>query len=272
MSALITNEWLKLAKKKTTGFLFLFLVVATFGVTLLMKLAKVTMTAPQSFAQLSGMSSFLNLVIVILTASIVAEEFTKGTIKFLLIRPFSRSQILLSKWITCIMYALFGTFILWVSSFLASYLFLKNGSFTAGLTEFGGWNAIEVSLLYGATNLLMLFFYSSVTLFISAVIRSQSLAVGLGIGVLFGSSMMNVLLFTLMEKQNWLRWNPFNLLNIREAIPDFIQMLQGNKAWTSASTNYLVNYWQMGLGLLLFSTVIYLITNWLFTKRDVALS
>jgi len=272
MGSLLVNEWLKLAKKKSTIFLFLFLIVATFGITYLMKLAQASVDGPQSFAELSGVSSFLNLVIVILAASTVAEEFSKGTIKFLLIRPFTRSQILFSKWLVCMAYGLVGTIILGISSFFASIIFLKQSSYTASMTSFGGWNAIEVALLYGATNLLMLVFYVSITLFISAVIRSQALAVGLGIGVLFGSSMMNALLFIIMAKHSWLRWNPFNLLNIRELILDFIQMLGGTKSWTSASDMYLLTYWQMGIGILVISAIIYFITNWLFTKRDVALN
>jgi len=42
------------------------------------------------------------VLIVMIAGSIVSEEFNKGTIKLLLVRPYKRSKILLSKYITCI--------------------------------------------------------------------------------------------------------------------------------------------------------------------------
>lgn len=44
---------------------------------------------------------FIILIIVIVAGSIVSEEFNKGTIKLLLIKPYTRLEILLSKLIAC---------------------------------------------------------------------------------------------------------------------------------------------------------------------------
>lgn len=43
---------------------------------------------------------FIVIVIVMIAGSIVSEEFNKGTIKLLLVKPYSRTKILLSKFIT----------------------------------------------------------------------------------------------------------------------------------------------------------------------------
>lgn len=46
---------------------------------------------------------FIIITIMLVAGSIVSEEFNKGTIKLLLIKPFSRSKILLSKYLTSIL-------------------------------------------------------------------------------------------------------------------------------------------------------------------------
>ncbi|MGX1195916.1 ABC transporter permease [Metabacillus sp. SLBN-84] len=48
----------------------------------------------------AGITLFITLAVVILSSRIVANEFSEGTIKLLLVRPFSRFQILASKYIT----------------------------------------------------------------------------------------------------------------------------------------------------------------------------
>lgn len=54
------------------------------------------------FDVFSGYSLFIIILIIIVAGTIVSEEFNKGTIKLLLVRPYSRIKILLSKYITCL--------------------------------------------------------------------------------------------------------------------------------------------------------------------------
>lgn len=67
---------------------------------------------------------FLVLIVVLLiSSSILSEEFNKGTIKQLLVKPYSRTKILVSKYITCIiMFILFLTFYLVASTLVYSFL------------------------------------------------------------------------------------------------------------------------------------------------------
>ncbi|WP_430612095.1 ABC transporter permease [Enterococcus sp. DIV0876] len=266
MMTLIENEWLKLTKKKSTWIMLGLLVLLTFGITYVVRLGGADMKANDLFVSLSEMTSFLNLIVVIVAASSVAEEFTRGTIKFLLIRPFTRTQILAAKAINILLFAGLGTVCLMLSSFIASNLFLRAESPLAA-TDFNGLPAVVVALVYAATNLLMILFYLTLTMFISAVIRSQSLAVGLGVGMLFGSSIINSLMLLALEKYPWLKWNPFNMMNIRDTIPSLL----GNPQW-SVGLDTGLGYGEMAISLLVYSCFIYFITNWLFNKRDVALS
>ncbi len=45
---------------------------------------------------------FIIIIIVMIAGTIVSEEFNKGTVKLLLVRPYKRTTILTSKFITCI--------------------------------------------------------------------------------------------------------------------------------------------------------------------------
>ena len=54
------------------------------------------------FDAFSGYSLFIIILIIIVAGTIVSEEFNKGTIKLLLVRPYSRVKILHSKYITCL--------------------------------------------------------------------------------------------------------------------------------------------------------------------------
>ena len=45
---------------------------------------------------------FITIMIIMVAGAIVSEEFSKGTVKLLLIKPYKRTTILASKWITCV--------------------------------------------------------------------------------------------------------------------------------------------------------------------------
>lgn len=75
---------------------------------------------------------FIVLIILITVSIIIGEEFNKGTIKLLLIKPFSRSKILLSKYISCFIMILLTIMFVFVINFFVGSLFfgidsLKNG-------------------------------------------------------------------------------------------------------------------------------------------------
>ena len=55
---------------------------------------------------------FILIFITMISGSIVSDEFNKGTIKLLLIRPYSRLKILLAKFLTCL--CMFISFIVFI--------------------------------------------------------------------------------------------------------------------------------------------------------------
>lgn len=56
----------------------------------------------------SNYEIFIIIILVMIAGTIVSEEFNKGTVKLLLVRPYSRTKILLAKWIACVILFLFA--------------------------------------------------------------------------------------------------------------------------------------------------------------------
>ena len=55
---------------------------------------------------------FIIVIVVMIAGTIVSEEFNKGTIKLLLIKPYSRTKILLAKFITVLIMIVFATIVI----------------------------------------------------------------------------------------------------------------------------------------------------------------
>ena len=62
--------------------------------------------------------SAISLFVIVIGAGMIANEFTAGTIKLLLIRPIMRWKILLSKYISTLFFAIVMLLILFTISFL----------------------------------------------------------------------------------------------------------------------------------------------------------
>lgn len=94
---------------------------------------------------------FIVVAIVMIAGTIVSEEFNKGTIKQLLLRPYTRVKVLLSKYIATLI--VFGLFILFyeVISFLFYGLTMNFQSYTMPIVEYSfvTHEVIEINLFGG---------------------------------------------------------------------------------------------------------------------------
>ncbi|WP_257593992.1 ABC transporter permease [Lactiplantibacillus plantarum] len=83
------------------------LAVVTFGVALLGRL-KPTIFPAKQFFQLNFISApFLVLFMIAATASIITMETQYGTIKNVLSQRYSRTQVLISKWLVMLTYSVY---------------------------------------------------------------------------------------------------------------------------------------------------------------------
>lgn len=148
----------------------------------------------------------INLLVIIVAGGIVSSEFSKGTIKLLLIRPFSRLKILMSKYVTSIIFSLELTAIGLIFTALVGLIFYGanintqfvtvNSQGVAYVINNIAYLFIQLGFLFIPTILVLTLAFS-----LSAIIRNTALATGLPIFLYFiGNAIIPVFL---MLKLNW---------------------------------------------------------------------
>ena len=148
-----------------------------------------------------GPGFFVIITMVLIAGSIVSDEFNKGTIKQLLIRPHSRNKILLSKLIT--------VFIIFISVLVFHYLLNIVSNLITGdaseimmpilkysiSTDTVYGQSILLSLLFGTLEILPCYLMIMIFAFmISTVTKNDALGILAGIGLYFGGNMLNLFL------------------------------------------------------------------------------
>ena len=163
--------------------------------------------------------SLIALFSIIMGGKIVANEFSEGTIKLLLIRPSKRWKILLSKYVAVIGYTLLMLLVLLVVSFLVGgTLFSFKGAGVPFLTNSSGI-ITEVNMishivqLYGlqCINLVMMV---TLAFMISTVFRNSAMAIGIGVFLLSVGNTVTMLL----AKYNWSKYILFANTNLSQYI------------------------------------------------------
>lgn len=188
---------------------------------------------------------FVTIFSAIIAGDIVASEFGWGTIKLLLIRPVSRTKILLSKYIALVLFALFFIIMQLLFSYTFGLIFLGSGqsniTFTDVLTEYA----------YQIPNLVIAF---TVAFLISAVFRSSALAIGLSIFLVMGAGELMVML---LSKYDWVKYFLYANTNLAQYKEGSQPIVEGMTMGFSITV--LIVYYVIFLAL----------TWWVFNKRDV---
>ncbi|MUK89749.1 ABC transporter permease subunit [Ornithinibacillus sp. L9] len=206
-----------------------------------------------------GLLSVVSLLTIIIAAGIVASEYRWGTIKLLLIRPISRNLVLLSKYISVLLFAFFTLVFVFLFSLIVGTVFFgfegidphfvteKNEGFAyiSVISEiFSGYGYSLVNLVMMATFAFM----------ISSVFRNSTLAIGIAIFLMMaGNSIVSF-----FGDREWAKYILF-------ANTDLKQYADGNTPWIEGMT--------MGFSItvLLVYYIIFMALTWVFfTKRDVA--
>ncbi|MBS8264339.1 hypothetical protein DYI25_07815 [Mesobacillus boroniphilus] len=166
-----------------------------------------------------GVSSLVTLFVVVVGSANVAAEFSDGTIKQLLIRPHQRWRILLSKYIAVIFYALLLVLTLIVSGYIIGLLLFGSGDFNMKIFEIT-LEGRKVAIVGTQFMLKMLYFIPSlliimtIAFMLSTLFKSQALAVGIGIFVLFFSSTLGGIILMLADKYTWAKFLIFPHLDL----------------------------------------------------------
>jgi ABC-2 type transport system permease protein len=203
--------------------------------------------------------SLAGLFMIVIAAGIVASEFSWGTVKLLLIRPLSRSKILLSKYVTVLLFGLSFLVLIYVlSSLLGLLLFGLPTSDVPHLAYTNG-EVVERNIVI---HLIGQYFLSSIDVLmvatmafmVSAVFRNSSLAIGISLFLFFMGGPLTSLLASRFE---WTKYFLFANTNLRiyyDGVPPVVGM--------TLSFSIIM--------LLVYLILFHVLAFWVFSKRDVA--
>lgn len=202
---------------------------------------------------------FAGLFVLIVAAGIVANEFSWGTIKILLVKPYKRWKILLAKYFTVNLFLLLMLAILFVcASIIGAILFgTGDSSSNVHLAYVNGQVKEQSLFLYlvksYALNSLSVFLLAAMAFMISAVFKNSALAIGLSVFLLFtGETATNLL----ASKFEWAKYSLFANTNLMQYI-DGVPLVDGMTLSFSI--------WMM----ILYFTIFQILAFLFFLKRDV---
>ncbi|MBS4198273.1 ABC transporter permease [Bacillus sp. FJAT-49732] len=207
----------------------------------------------------SGLTSFVGLLVIIIASGIVAHEFSWGTIKILLIKPYKRWKILMAKYITTVLYLLTMLAILFATvSILGLIIFGKGTTDSVHLAYVNGAVVEQNLLLYliktYILNSLSVFLLTTMAFMISAVFRNSGLAIGISIFLLLmGGTITNLL----AAKFDWAKYSLFANTNLMQYV-DGVPLVDGMTLSFSI------------LMIIIYFVIFHAMAFVFFTKRDIA--
>lgn len=189
---LVQNENMKIYRRVRTWIMFGLLVVLTvlFGVLFSLDGGAGRLSAWDAVDQLMFLYYLVSIFAAVVAADIVAGEFTWGTIKLLLIRPWTRSKVLFSKLLAVLLFTLAMTAVFFAAALAVAFLIFPNTPSQLFLSGQNPASAILENLLYAYIDLLVITMFSFM---VSTVFRSSGIAIGLSIFILFAGGIFTML-------------------------------------------------------------------------------
>ncbi|WP_029192314.1 ABC transporter permease [Paenibacillus harenae] len=258
---LVRNENMKIYKRSRSWIMLAILIASALLISIMWLSFGGRDTSMWEVISTESMILFVLLTIfsVVIAAASVAEEFTSGTIKLLLIRPWSRNKVLLSKYISILLFGLLQAAALFLSTLLINWIcfgiYSSLDETQQGLLFPGGSNPFAYMLMYYGMKLISLVVTVTLAFMISTIFRSGGLAIGLSLFLLLGVNNFVLLLGFLDYK--WIDYLLFMHLDLTKYI-GATSLEDGSNLWFS-------------LGILGAYYIIFVALTWyVFNKRDVA--
>lgn len=169
---------------------------------------------------------FIIITIVLIGGAIVSDEFNKGTIKLLLVRPYNRGKILLSKFITVLITTLFICITICILQFIVGSIFFGFESLKIPAIEYNHHTGklVEMSIfknivLTGIGKLPMYILLGTLAFALSTLFNNTAVAIAVTLLGYMASDIINS--FAYYYNLKWLKY--FVTPNW-----DFTQFLYGN--------------------------------------------
>lgn len=207
----------------------------------------------------SNIMEFVTLFIVIMAGGIVSSEFSSGTIKLLLIRPYRRGTILLSKYLSVIYISILYSIVCFVAAWIIGGLFFGFSSSSAPYLSYSNGIVHEHSLfshllVVYANSFIQVVMFTTIAFMISSIFRNTALAIGLSIFGLMGGQ----ILVQVLAQYHWVKYILFTNIDLSQYFSGQQPIVAGTTI--GFSVMILILYYIVFMGL----------TWWVFSKRDVA--
>jgi ABC-2 type transport system permease protein len=216
-------------------------------------------TTWQYMKDMAPISSLIGLFVIVVASDIVSSEFSKGTIKMLLIRPYSRWKILLSKFLATLGFA----FVMWLVVIASTWLV---GGLAYG---FGGIDqtylvvtekqeviertVVEYVFANIGVEFIELTALVALSFMISTLFMSNSVAIGVAMFTMFAGNTIVMLL----ANKDWIIYTLFANMDLSTLIDGQNQLIKDLTLPFSISM------------LAIYTAVMLAITFTVFQKRDV---
>lgn len=213
----------------------------------------------------------ISVVTVIIAGGTISTEVSSGTIKFWALTPNKRWKILTAKLLSVLFYIIILTLVISLLSVAfaniffnekgETYLYVKNGE----VKEIG--NTLYTVELYFAKTIPVIIF-ALFAVMLSTVTRNTAASVSFSMALYMGNGIVMMILNQFIKK-DWIRFVPFNNLNIADKIfpnsTNLSQMLLDGTDTFAKSTSL-----GFSLGVLGVCAILMLVTMYdSFNKRDI---
>ena len=213
----------------------------------------------------------ISIVTVIIAGGTISTEVSSGTIKFWALTPNKRWKILTAKLLSILFYIIILTLVMSLLSVAfaniffkgsgETYLYIKNGE----VQEIG--NTLYIVELYFAKTIPVVIF-ALFAVMLSTVTRNTAASVSISMALYMGNGIVMMILNQFIKK-DWIRFVPFNNLNIAEKIftnsTDLSQMLLDGTDTFAKSTSLGFSLCVLGV-----CSVLMIVTMYdSFNKRDI---
>ncbi len=259
MWTLLWQEEFKLLKKKSTFWVTILLVGLVLGTAFLSKASPKFAPPKMFFTSSFGGTTWIVFVMIAACASTLSMEFQYGTIKELIYQQYSRSTILVSKWLVMLIYSLYLYLVIGVAALIGKISFVNSrfslsdrDIYSNHLTFLQQWSLQTIS------SFITLWLVLSVVFLFATLFKTSTVAITAGILGFFALNAIGILMFKIIAKFHWFRWNPFNFLNYANQVND-----PARQTLTKLSNNQLL------AGTLIYTILFLSIGLLSFRKRNV---
>ena len=240
MLTLTKQELFKLMKKRSTWITTIIMLISQIVIAVWAKNSPKLFDAKSMFLSQFFASYWYVFFLIAAAATIITMEFQYGTIKQVLYRKYYRGEVLVSKWLTVFLYSIYWVALSWIMSLLLwAVLFADKIDLSSKISP--GVSLLRGSVESTGSSLLTLWLLLSMVFLLANIFKSSAVAVSVGIVGYFVTSFLNSFLVLLIQKWEWVKWNPLTMLLYPNVILDdsyakmakltATQLFCGNVVW-----------------------------------------